>query len=100
VKAIQVISVCDTRKRTKRLDPGMHRFGPGRQFVQLGRACTIEVTERFEYRYPSTGTDPWWVVVSHHVETLTIVPTRWERFKAFVMRRPIVPRAVALTGHR
>ncbi len=109
--SIAIFELGDERKRRLDLKPGTYKFVVRNgielrrpQFVQLKRSCTVEITERFDYLYPALKLDPaWkpvWKLVEHHVDTLTVTPTRWERFKAFVLRRPLVPRAIAITGYR
>lgn len=94
--AVKVIKVGDTRRIRERLKPGEYDLCNGSVLV-LSRSATMEKTQVFEYEYPLIRRGARWRTKHWHHETLVVLPTRWERVRAFFWGRPEpLPRAVVI----
>lgn len=97
-KSVEVISIGTTRTNVVTLTPGRYQIGDSEEWAVIRRRCTIEVVQTFKRppEYPLTGT-PRWVITQHKLDTLTVLPTWWERLKAvFARRSQPIPRAVTI----
>jgi hypothetical protein len=99
--SIERTKVGATKRVSVTLDPGTYELvpkvrkpGEADEFVVLKVRCRVEATFTFQ---------GWqgWTRTTMHYETLEVLPTKWQRFKAFILCRPSpLPRAVALTDVR
>lgn len=89
-RTIEVHRVGDTRRAVRVLDPGTYDLCRDGKFVVIKVRCSIEVTEVFR---------GWagWVNEGNHIDTLAALPTRWQRFKAWLVGREALPRAIVIT---
>lgn len=96
-KSVRVVKIGDQRRTTEVLTSGQYEFPGGQEFLILDRVATCEVTQTFQYRYPALKRDAAWITTKHHLDTLKLIPTWWERVRAFFGGRPApLPRAVAV----
>lgn len=95
--SIEHLKIGDTRQVTEILEPGTYGLGNDRHIV-LKRRASIVRTDRWQYEYESIKESARWKSLSYDHSSLRVLPTWWERVRAFLsMREPPVPRAIVLT---
>lgn len=96
-KTVTVIRFGDARVRVLELRPDVpHHIIGGDGVVVFSRTMLADMTQKFTRSY---GGNDHWVDGEIDVGSLRVKLTRWERLRAWLLRRPAVPRAVALPQH-
>lgn len=100
-KSIETMRIGDEKRVRIILTSGTYQLDGKDEFIVLKRPASIETTQRWAYRYQSIRENAEWKIIRHHMDTLEVLPTTWERIVAFFWRRPQpLPRAVLVNTRK
>lgn len=89
--AIERLKIGQRREVTRILEPGVYNLYHNGEFIRLKHKASIVKFQKFT-RFGE------WTDDGYDLDTLKVIPTRWERLKAWLARKSAIPRAIVLTG--